>query len=349
VTAVDTPRVVDRFAADYFVREGLTPGRQRDVLKTLAAFEAHAGRPPELCTDAELRAFVTYQVAGGWHVNTVRKHLNQLKPFFRWAWQERIVDADTYMRIREVKPPRGAVTNARPRPYKPREIHRFWDALDAKYPLSSPNMVDRFSRGKSRYNRVWRHGMHLQTQAIVSLALFGGLRAQEIRLADIDEIHPDNDFIVVSNAKSGFGEGSGYREVPYTVQGRQMVAEWLAFRALCNPSHDRPWLKLAPWASPNNALGAGHPFEPLSRHGWDRLMPAIPGGWELHRFRHTCATEWLRAGVRLERVRKLLGHSKLEQTLCYAELVPEDVRSDVRRAEEDFLGAVGRRFDQLVK
>jgi hypothetical protein len=36
-------------------------------------------------------------------------------------------------------------------------------------------------------------------------------------------MHPDNDFIVV-RGKSSFGERQGFREVPFTEEGREMVA-----------------------------------------------------------------------------------------------------------------------------
>lgn len=337
--------VVEDFADDYFVVEGLTPGRQHDVRRSLALLEAHAGRPPQDCDERALRAFVTAQVRSGLHVNTVRKQLLAIKPFYKWCWQQRIVDADRYMRIKDVAPPRGSTGNARPRPYKAKEVHRFWEELDARWPQAPPNMLSRFERGLSKYNKVWTHAFHLQTEAIVSLALFGGLRASEIRFAELDDIHPDNDYIVV-RGKSPFGERQGYREVPYTEQGRAMVARWLEFRALCAPTHDVPWLVLSPTATPNSMLPS-HPFAPISRDGFRQVLTQV-GKWELHRFRHTCATEWLRAGVKLERVSKLLGHATIQQTLCYAELVPEDVRTDVRRAEQDFLSAVGRRFEKLV-
>jgi site-specific recombinase XerD len=333
--------VVEDFAADYFVRESLTPGRQRDVLAALTALEAHAQAPPEQLDDLAVRAFVTARVASGLHVNTVRKELHAVKPFFRWAWQQRIVDADRYMRIREVRPPRGASGKARPRPYARKEVMRFWDELDARWPLTTPYFIGRYERGTSPYRRVWRHAMHLQTQAVASLALFGGLRKSEIRFASIDDIHPDNEFIVVDYAKSTFGQGNGHREVPYTVEGRQYVGQWLEFRAKLKPPHDNPWLVLTASASPNSPIPS-HPLAGISEDGFTGLMPNV-GAWELHRFRHTCATEWLRAGMPLERVSKLLGHANIAQTLCYAELVRDDVASSVRRAEVDFATAVGRR------
>src|SRR3954452_18775340 len=61
--------------------------------------------------------------------------------------------------------------------------------------------------------------------------------------------------------------------------------------------------------------------------------------WELHRLRHTCGTEWLRAGMELQIVSRLLGHSNITQTLGYAEIVSDDVHRGAMRAHEDFTGA----------
>src|SRR4051794_8829754 len=81
-------------------------------------------------------------------------------------------------------------------------------------------MLMPYANGTARYNSVWQHASHLQTQAAISLALFGALRNSEIRYASIDDIHPDNEYIVV-RGKSPFGERQGYREVPYTEEGRE--------------------------------------------------------------------------------------------------------------------------------
>jgi Phage integrase family len=44
-----------------------------------------------------------------------------------------------------------------------------------------------------------------------------------------------------------------------------------------------------------------------------------------HMFRHTYATEMLRAGVSFPALMKLLGHASPEMTMNYAELTPNDV------------------------
>ena len=339
--------VVEDFAADYFVAQGLTPGRQGDVRVALRTLEEHAGAAPETLDSVAVSDFVTAQVASGLHVNTVRKRLGAVKPFYHWCWQRHIIDADTFMRIKEVKPPRGSTGNARPRPYRDREVQRFWDQLDKAFPPSSERMLSRFERGLSRYPRIWMHAVHLQTEAIVSLALFGGLRATEIRTVPLEDITPDNDFIVV-RGKSSFGEGQGYREVPYTETGRAMVGRWLKFRETLAPAHDCPWLVLTPTASPNGTIPS-HPLNAISQDGFKNVLNRVGPGWELHRFRHTCATEWLRAGAELELVSKLLGHADLSQTLGYTKLVRSDVARGIRRVEDGFAAAVGRRHQQLLK
>ena len=53
-------------------------------------------------------------------------------------------------------------------------------------------------------------------------------------------------------------------------------------------------------------------------------------GYSLHCFRHTCATDLLNAGMRLECLQQLLGHSSIEMTRRYARL------TDKTREEEYF-------------
>jgi integrase/recombinase XerD len=53
-------------------------------------------------------------------------------------------------------------------------------------------------------------------------------------------------------------------------------------------------------------------------------------GYTLHCLRHTCASELLNAGMRLECVQQLLGHSTVEMTRRYARL------TDKTREEEYF-------------
>jgi site-specific recombinase XerD len=55
-------------------------------------------------------------------------------------------------------------------------------------------------------------------------------------------------------------------------------------------------------------------------------------GYSLHCLRHTCATELLNAGMRLECLQQLLGHSNIEMTRRYARLTDNTRREEYFRA-----------------
>jgi site-specific recombinase XerD len=55
-------------------------------------------------------------------------------------------------------------------------------------------------------------------------------------------------------------------------------------------------------------------------------------GYSLHCLRHTCATELLNAGMRLECLQQLLGHSSIEMTRRYARLTDNARREEYCRA-----------------
>lgn len=328
----------ERFYSEYFVLNSISADRRVVVRKALERLRAFAGVPLEQVTDDQLRGFLSELVSQGLHVNTVRKYNHACKPFFRWAWERGIVDADRYMRIQAVKNPRGSTSRALPRPYKRAEIAQFWTDLETAWPLAPPTRLRRWEKGVAKYRRVWRHAMRLQITAAGSLALYGGLRRSEIYNLSIDDMHPDNEYIVV-RGKTVVHNVEKLREVPYTEAGREATAAWLEFRELLAPPHDRPWLILDPRATPNSALLPSSPLAPVSL---DRFTRLLGPGWEFHRMRHTAATEWARAGVPIERVSRLLGHSSIQQTMGYYELLKDDVAASMRRFETNFMTAVGK-------
>jgi site-specific recombinase XerD len=55
-------------------------------------------------------------------------------------------------------------------------------------------------------------------------------------------------------------------------------------------------------------------------------------GYSLHCLRHTCATELLNAGMRLECQQQLLGHRSIEMTRRYARLTDNTRREEYFRA-----------------
>jgi site-specific recombinase XerD len=327
--------LIEQFAARHFVLNNISEIRQRRHVRVLRDYDAWLGETPLLsATPEQVREWMTMQVANGLHVNTVRFHLNMLRPFWRWAWEAGHLDADSWLRLKDVKPPRGATGHSLPNPYTRKEIAELWRKIEDKHPLATPLQVDRWNRRNqlkraTPWSVMGRHGRRLQTEAIVALALYCGLRRTEIYNLGLDDLHPDNAYIVVRGKRVDHQEK--VRKVPYTDAAREAVTRWLEYRkSLFIKTHRTVWLCLRPPRA----------REPMYETQFNSLLRQY--GYELHRLRHTCATERLRAGMPLEAVQRLLGHASIQQTLGYAEVVARDVQQHAERSDEDFMKAVGK-------
>lgn len=331
---------IDRFAQEYQSYHSISPERRRRQLATLREFEATLDGSTILeATQGELQAFAGAMLDRGLHVNTVRKHLNMIRPFFSWAFAVRLVSADQYLQLKSVRDPRGASAVSLPNPYAKAELQEFWAALAKALPLlpsqgAGSHAIRRWLQGKGPWRRVARHAMRLQVDAIVHLALDCGLRRGEIFRLSLDDLHYDNEYLVVTGAAKNPDGTHKLREVPFTASARQSVAQWLEFRALMRCPHSRPWV------SCYGPLTYSHPM--YFRRLEELLRVVVGPGWELQRFRHTCGTNWLRAGAALEDVSKLLGHASLQQTLGYAEITKGDLSKRLGKIEGDFEKLSGR-------
>lgn len=331
----------ERFAREYQAYNQISAERAKQQLRLLAEFEAHMGKPLDQVTMEDFKAFAGYlKMDRNYHVNTVRKKLNQIRPFFSWAYAAGVITADTYMKLRTVKDPRGATGQSEPNPYDPAEVQRLFAELESKYPLlpkqgKGSQQMKRWIQGKSPFRGVWRHAMRLQLTAVVRLALDGGLRRSEIFRLSINDAHYDNEYIVVS----GVAKGENFsremtRHVPMTGALRKALHDWVEMRALMRPDHDSLWL---------TCFGPAWYSNPMSESNFNSLLAdKIGPGWELHRLRHTAATEWLRAGAPLEIVSTMLGHSSLQQTRAYTKIVGRDIERELRKVEPIFMKRLER-------
>jgi integrase/recombinase XerD len=51
-----------------------------------------------------------------------------------------------------------------------------------------------------------------------------------------------------------------------------------------------------------------------------------------HRFRHTFASDMVRAGISLPALMQLMGHADIQTTLLYVQITPQDVYVEYARA-----------------
>jgi site-specific recombinase XerD len=333
----DMTDVIDRFKTEYQDYHGISADRAKQQRRLLADFRSSLdGRELSEVTSADLQSFAGQLMGRNYHVNTVRKKLNMLRAFFSWAYAANVITADQYLKLKAVKNPRGSTGQTQPNPYSRAELQAFWAALDTALPKlpkqgRGSQALTRWIRGKGPWARVWRHALRLQVDCMVRLALDLGLRRSEIFGLSVNDLHYDNEYIVIRGKADPNTGIVKVREVPYTITARDAIKTWLEFRALMRPGHDSPWVSCYGRASTH----------PMWATRFDTLLQDVVGPeWRWHRFRHTAATEWLRSGMELATVSRLLGHATLQQTLCYAEIAKADLATAVGRHEAAFNQAV---------
>jgi integrase len=333
-------QLLARFEAEYLELNSITPHRrwnQKRVLTLLA--ESMGDRPLSELTPQDVTTFIGSELAAGLHVNTARQHVGMVRSFVTWASSAGLIDPMRTMQLKSVPNPRGSTSRSTPKPYKMAEIADLKARLADKYPVlpeygRGSRLLRRFLQGYSPrlHSGLWRHARRLQLEAQIALALEQGLRRVEILRLTVPAMHYDNDEVVVLTAKQGPGSDV-LRTVPYTTHARNCVQEWLDFRLLLRPDHDHPWLMLH-----NGALA--YQLQPMTMTQMTKALRSL-GGYQWKRLRHTAATEWLRAGVPLEKVSLFMGHSNLEQTRAYTEILNSDVSQAFGRAEDQFAKRLG--------
>lgn len=333
-----TTDLIERFRLEYQVFHRISDKRAREQRALLEGLREEIDHELDTLSAAEFQQWAARLIEAGFHVNTVRKKQNMIRAWISWAFAVGVIDGQRYLQLKSVKNPRGSTGQAKPNPYSHGELEEFWRIFEERWPRlptkgPGSRALRRYQMGKGKWRPLWRHAFRLQLLCMVRLALDLGMRAHEIHQLSINDLHYDNEYIVVwGKADPNTGEKKS-RAVPITTAARKAIFEWVEFRSMLRPQHDRAWLVLySHWRL--NAMDMDR-FEVL-------LQSVIGPGYAWHRFRHTCATEWLRAGMELETVSRLLGHANLTQTMCYAEITKHDLQKAVDKFEREFHGVVHR-------
>jgi integrase/recombinase XerD len=161
---------------------------------------------------------------------------------------------------------------------------------------------------------------HVRDRAIVLVLLRTGMRIGELldtRLQDVD--FSEQKIAIMEAQKTRVG-----RVVYFSEDACVALQQWLVQR-----SEQSAYL----------FHGRGGPrlgYEAVRCRFERYLLQAglSESGYTLHSLRHTCASELLNAGMRLECLQQLLGHSCIEMTRRYARLTDSTRREEYFRAME---------------
>ena len=168
--------------------------------------------------------------------------------------------------------------------------------------------------------RFWSSFRTARDLAIVGLMLLQGLRSAEV-LA----LNPEHVLLAEAQLRV-CGKGSKLRFLPLAPETIQLLDHYLRLERP-NPCSAALFVSLKGRSRGVRMTAAG--LRSLFRH--HRHTTGVPLA-NPHRFRHTFASDMVRAGVSLPALMQLMGHADIQTTLLYVQVTPQDVYLQYARA-----------------
>ena len=168
--------------------------------------------------------------------------------------------------------------------------------------------------------RFWSSFRTSRDVAIVGLMLLHGLRSCEVLALNREDIQfPDSQIRVQ-------GKGKRIRVLPLDRDSVKLLDHYLCLE---RPPHCGQALFVC-----LKGPARGHRMTPaglrsLFRH--HRQTTSVTKA-NPHRFRHTFASDMIRAGISLPALMQLMGHAQIQTTMIYLQLTPQDVWEQYARA-----------------
>jgi len=168
--------------------------------------------------------------------------------------------------------------------------------------------------------RFWSSFHTARDLAIVGLMLLQGLRSAEVLALDPEDV-------LLSEAQIRVpGKGNKLRFLPLAPESVQLLDHYLRLERP-NPCTAALFVSLKGPARGTRMTAAG--LRSLFRH--HRHTTGV-GLANPHRFRHTFASDMVRAGISLPALMQLMGHADIQTTMIYVQITPQDVYLQYARA-----------------
>jgi site-specific recombinase XerD len=295
---------------------------------------------------------------------TIRGYAHGLLHFLRW-WEsvhhsttipEPLSDSILleYVRFQSSQqpPPSGSTINQRVaivdhllRDFFPQAPAQIAPPLQARYWRRAPMGLGRPSAALSRVRvkeekrtiiplsvdevaRFWASFRTSRDLAIVGLMLLQGLRSREVLALNHEDISFTEAQIHVH------GKGNKSRFLPLAPESVQLLDHYLRL--------ERPTGVTPPFFVSLKGRARGQRMTPAGLRSLFRHHRRTTGVKKAnpHRFRHTFATDMVRAGISLPALMRLMGHANIQTTLIYVEVTPLDVYQQYARAAAQLIRPV---------
>lgn len=230
---------------------------------------------------------------------TIKRRLASLKLLFIWAEREKLIGDDPFRMLNE----------------------------RIRLPKRLPRALDRDDRECLRRTLVLRAAIDdfdaMRSKTAIHLLLDTGIRIGELVAICLKDLSLANESLLIH------GKGNRQRLV-YVMQKPlyRKMEKYLACRRTVPTSSDR--LFVLSNGKPVSAVKVRAELRGICR------TAGITRHVTPHMLRHTCATQWLEAGVDVRYVQKLLGHQSISTTEIYTHVSDQGLREALSRATGGF-------------
>jgi integrase len=168
--------------------------------------------------------------------------------------------------------------------------------------------------------RFWSSFRNARDLAIVGLMLMHGLRSAEVLALNLQDVLLSEGQLRVR------GKGNKLRFPPLAPETTQLIEHYLRL--------ERPDPCSAALFVVLKGPARGQPMTPAGLRSLFRHHRRTTGIHlaNPHRFRHTFASDMVRAGISLPALMQLMGHADIQTTLHYVKVSPQDVYLQYARA-----------------
>lgn len=160
-------------------------------------------------------------------------------------------------------------------------------------------------------------------EVIITLLYGWGLRIHELQAMDSKQFQPNNDFVRITQ------KGDTKKSLPYIHPIKKVVQRWLRVRSHYGIPEDDALLI----DKSGSRLTIRQIRNIVTDLGKDAGVDVNP-----HRLRDSFGTYSINNGMEVERISKVMGHTKREMTLAYAEVADKAVYDSHERVMGDHLG-----------
>jgi site-specific recombinase XerD len=174
----------------------------------------------------------------------------------------------------------------------------------------SPEQVEHF----------WRSFRTVRDVVMVAFMLFNGLRSREVTSMQLEDL-------LLSEAQVRVrGKGGRVRLLPLPPETIRLLQVYLR--------NERPLTNAPQVFVSLKGQARGRALTPAGLRSLFRHHRAASGVTQAnpHRFRHTFASDMIRAGISLPALQRLMGHAHIHTTMIYIHLSAQDVFAEYARA-----------------